>query len=304
VSNAQKIPAFVNPESGTAEGARDALSATGLFDIRETPPKQLSEKIEEAVAGGAKRILISGGDGSIRTAVGAVAGTGVELAVLPAGTLNHFAKDHGLPLDLDEAAKVATMPAVVPVDVGRVGDQLFHGTSSIGAYVTFMRTREKLEKRLGYRLSSFIAGVLTFFRMPTIAVEVEIEGKKSTYRTPLLFIAVGERELKLPTLGGRVPGGKRGLHVMIVSGRRKARIFMLALDAFTGGVRKASRTPELDSFIVDRCSISMRRSRTRISFDGEAQDIETPLEYELERDILLLVGGEPTQSAGEASPSA
>lgn len=298
--NAQRIPAFINPESGTAEGARDALSA-GPFDIHEIPPDKLSDKIGEAVRSGAPRILIAGGDGTIRTAVEQVAGTGVEMAVLPSGTLNHFAKDHELPIDLEEAAKVAATASSGPVDVGRVGEHLFHGTSSIGAYVMFMRMRERMEPRLGRKISTFIAGIVTFFRMPTIAVELEIEGVKKIYRTPLLFVAVGERELKLPTLGGRVKGGKRGLHVMVVHGRRKARIFVLALDAFSNGVREASKAPELDAFIVDRCAIRMRRRHTRISFDGEAQTIDTPLEYELERDMLLLVGGDTAGSAGESS---
>ncbi|MEO8575332.1 MAG: diacylglycerol kinase family protein [Gemmatimonadales bacterium] len=300
MANAQRIPAFINPESGTAEGARKALSA-GPFDINEVPPKELSDRISEAVKSGAPRILVAGGDGTIRTAVEQVAGTGVEMAVLPAGTLNHFAKDHELPTDLEEAAKVAATAGSAPVDVGRVGEYLFHGTSSIGAYVMFMRMRERLEPTLGRKISTFIAGIVTIFRMPTIAVEVEIEGKKKIYRTPLLFVAVGERELKLPTLGGTVKGGKRGLHVMVVHGRRRARIFMLALDAFSNGVREASKAPELDAFIVDRCKIRMRRRHTRISFDGEAQTIDTPLEYELERDILLLVGGDTAGSAGESS---
>jgi diacylglycerol kinase family enzyme len=304
VSDAQKIPAFVNPESGTAEGARDALSATGLFDIRETAPENLSREIENAVSEGARRVLIAGGDGSIRTAVEAVAGTGVELAVLPAGTLNHFVKDHGLPTDLREAAVVASSAAAIPVDVGRVGRHLFHGTSSIGAYVMFMRIRERLEPTFGYRISSFLAGISTFFRMSSIAVELDIEGSKKVYRTPLVFVAVGERELKLPTLGGRVNGGRRGLHVMIVHGRRRARILTLALDAFARGVSEASRAPDFDAFIVDRCTIRVRRSHTRISFDGEAQTVDAPLEYELERDILLLVGGDTSSSAGVNSPPA
>jgi len=289
VANALRIPAFVNPESGTSEGARGALERTGLFDIYEVPPQQLRDRLIEAIEQKPARILIAGGDGTIRTAVEAVAATGVELAVLPSGTLNHFAKDHGIPIDLDEAARNATDGTVISADVGRVGEHLFHGTSSIGAYVIFMQVRERLEPTFGYRISSFLALIWTFFRMPTIAVGVEIDGKQQIYRTPILFVAVGERELQVPTLGGRVPGGKRGLHVMVVHGRRRARFFLLALDAFANGIREASRSPELDAFLVESCSITMRRKRVRISFDGEAQYTTAPLEYRLERDILRVV---------------
>jgi diacylglycerol kinase family enzyme len=300
VTNASRIPAFVNPESGTADKARDALERPGLFDIIEVPPAELADRIAEKVQNGEKRILIAGGDGTIRTAVESIASSGVEMAVLPSGTLNHFAKDHRLPLDLDEAATVAGGPFVITTDVGRVGENLFHGTSSIGAYVVFMRTREKIEKYFGYKISSFIALIWTIIRMPTIVVELEVEGQKRSFRTPLLFVAVGERELKVPTLGGRVPNGRRGLHVISVKGRRRARLMVVALDAFSNGVREASRSPELDSFIVDRCSISMRRKRVRISFDGEAETVDVPLEYEFEKDTLKLVVPDPALAEKES----
>ena len=273
--------------------ARDALERPGLFDIVEVDPDSLRDRVAEKVKSREQRILIAGGDGSIRTAVEVIAGTDVEMAVLPAGTLNHFAKDHRLPIELDEAAEVASGPFVITTDVGRVGEHRFHGTSSIGAYIVFMRTRERIEKFFGYKVSSFLALIWTIVRLPTIAVELEVEGKKKVFRTPLLFVAVGERELKVPTLGGRVTNGRRGLHVMAVRGRRKTRLLIVALDAFSNGVRKASRSPELDSFIVERCSISMKRSHVRISFDGEAQTVSLPLDYEYERDVLKLVVPDP-----------
>lgn len=269
------------------------MERPGLFDIVEVDPDSLRDRVAEKVKSREQRILIAGGDGSIRTAVEVIAGTDVEMAVLPAGTLNHFAKDHRLPIELDEAAEVASGPFVITTDVGRVGEHRFHGTSSIGAYIVFMRTRERIEKFFGYKVSSFLALIWTIVRLPTIAVELEVEGKKKVFRTPLLFVAVGERELKVPTLGGRVTNGRRGLHVMAVRGRRKTRLLIVALDAFSNGVRKASRSPELDSFIVERCSISMKRSHVRISFDGEAQTVSLPLDYEYERDVLKLVVPDP-----------
>src|SRR5215216_3531163 len=97
MANASRIPAFVNPESGTADKARDALERPGLFHIMEVPPDTLQERIAEKVQAGEKRILIAGGDGTIRAAVEVIASSGVEMAVLAGGTLNHFAKDHRLP---------------------------------------------------------------------------------------------------------------------------------------------------------------------------------------------------------------
>jgi diacylglycerol kinase family enzyme len=298
-ADARRIPAFVNPKSGTADKARGALEHAGLVDIHEIPPDQLKTAIQQSADSGVPRILIAGGDGTIRTAVEVVAHSDVELAVLPSGTLNHFAKDHRLPTDLDEAAQVAGGPHVITTDVGRVGEHFFHGTSSIGAYIVFMQARERMEKYFGYKLASFFAGIWTIIRMPMIAVTLEVEGEKKTFRTPLLFVAVGERELKLPTLGGLKDNGQRCLHIMAVRGRKRARLFVVALDAFLNGVREASRAPDHDSYMVDRCTIDMRRRKVRISFDGEAETVDIPLEYSLERDSLKLVVPDPALAAQE-----
>lgn len=291
MSNAERIPAFVNPESGSAEGARAALSATGLFDIHEIEPSAIRDEVRRAIDGGATRVLISGGDGSIRAAASVVAGTQAELAVLPAGTLNHFARDYGIPVDLEKAARVAAEGVIGTADAGFVGDRLFLNTSSIGAYVSFMRVRERFERRLGYRVASFLALIRTFLYMRPITVSLEVEGTTRAYRTPLVFIGVDERELQAPTLGNRVEGGRSGLHVMVVSGRAKARLLLLAWEAMSKGVKNAARAPELDSFIVDRCVVSTRASTVSIALDGEEERVSAPLEYRVERDILKIVGG-------------
>ena len=295
MANASRIPAFVNPKSGNFEGARTALEQSGSFDIREVDPKKLHDDIKDAIEAGATRVLVAGGDGSIRTGARAIRGSACELAVLPAGTLNHFAKDHGIPVDLLEAAKAAGGEVTIAIDAGSVGDTIFLNTSSIGAYVTFMRVRERLEKLLGYRLASLVAAIRTFVIMPTIAVELEVNGEAAIYRTPLVFIGVGERELQLPELGRRVENGQRGLHVIIVRGRRKARLLAVAMSAVSRGVKSAARAPELDSFIVERCTITMRRRVVYVALDGEEEIMTSPLEYRLERDILRVVSGGKTR---------
>jgi diacylglycerol kinase family enzyme len=140
-----------------------------------------------------------------------------------------------------------------------------------------------------------VAAIRTFVIMPTIAVELEVNGEAAIYRTPLVFVGVGERELQLPELGRRVENGQRGLHVIIVRGRRKARLLAVAMAAVSRGVKSAARAPELDSFIVERCTITMRRRVVYVALDGEEEIMTSPLEYRLERDILRVVSGGKTR---------
>jgi diacylglycerol kinase family enzyme len=271
------IPAFVNPDAGNAEEARGALRTAGGFDIREIPPHTLADHVRAAVDEGATRVLVAGGDGSIGSAAGVLAGTAVELAILPCGTLNHLAKDLSLPLELEAAARVAKDGLAISVDAAVVNDRLFLNTSSVGAYVTFVRFREQLERYLGYHLASLAAAMRLLVRLPVFRVTLMVEGVAHEYVTPLVFVGVGERELKLPSLGARVPGGQPGLHVMIVRRRSGARTLALALAAAARGVEAIAHTPALDAFIVDDFRIA---PRTRsVAVDGEIVRVSPPLSY-------------------------
>jgi diacylglycerol kinase family enzyme len=304
VTDRSLIPAFVNPGSGNSEKAREALASSGRFDVREVDPARLEEEIRTAVKRGAKRVLVAGGDGSICTGAAAVCGSDVELAVLPAGTLNHFAIDAGIPVDPAEALKVGFGTHTMTVDVGHAGERVFLNTSSIGAYVTFVQLRDRLEARFGYRLASLIAMVRIFAMMPTVRVALEVEGVLRNYRTPLVFIGVGERELQLPHLGNRVKDGKRGLHVFVVRGRERARLLVLALAAVARGVETVRRMPELDAFLIERCTIDLRRGRALVAFDGETEVMTTPIEYRVERDSLRIVVPEPREEGAEEAAAA
>jgi diacylglycerol kinase family enzyme len=284
----ERIPAILNVKSGSAEEARKVLESSDGFEVHAVEPDAIASTINDVVTEGAQRILVSGGDGTIATAATALLETPAELAILPGGTLNHFARDLGVSTDPEEALELAVDGQTRGVDIGIVNGHVFLNTSSVGAYVRFVRIRERLEKRFGYRAASAIAALRILFQWSTVAVELEVEGEPRIYRTPLVFIGVGERELQAPTLGNRVKDGKRGLHVMVVRGRSRARVFAIALAAVARGVDAVAETPELDAYLVKRCRISVRRP-TRVAVDGELVSLRKTLEYELRRDALHVV---------------
>src|SRR5688500_374492 len=115
--DAALIPAFVNASAGSAPAAREAIAADPRFELRETTPQALPDALRAEVARGTPRVVVAGGDGTIALAARALAGSRTALAVLPGGTLNHFARDLGLPPD-DAAAclECAVRGTVRPVD--------------------------------------------------------------------------------------------------------------------------------------------------------------------------------------------
>src|SRR6476661_5690984 len=66
---------------------------------------------------GDELVVVGGGDGSISAAASALAGSKTALGILPLGTLNHFARDLGLPTDIGEAAQLIARKPLRRVDV-------------------------------------------------------------------------------------------------------------------------------------------------------------------------------------------
>jgi len=281
------IPAFVNSAAGNASEVDAALRKAECFDVRDVAPDEVTQAVRNAIERGATRVAAVGGDGTISAAAAAVARTNAELVVIPGGTFNHFARDNGIPTDLDAACAIARSDRVKNVDVGWVNGRLFLNTSSVGVYANFVRVRERLEPRLGYWLASALSMFRTLARVQPFNIQFESAVLEKPYKTPLVFIGLGERELKLPMLGGRIDNGRSGIHVLIVRGRTRARLVALAFEAAARGTRALSRTPHLDTFLVDRCTIEQRHST--VAVDGEVVQMESPLDYTLGRGALKLV---------------
>ncbi|CAN5656836.1 diacylglycerol kinase family protein [soil metagenome] len=283
------IPAFLNQAAGSAVAAGEALAADPRFALHSLVPSTLPHAVKAEIKRGTRRILVAGGDGTVAAAASEAVGRPVQLAILPGGTLNHFAKDYGIPLDPREALEVSAGTANRRVDVGFVNDRLFLNTSSVGAYVSFVHRRDRLEPHLGYRLGSLVAALRIMARLRSYRIELQIEGKIRRYRTPLVFIGVDERDLRLPIFGSRMDNGQSGLHAIVVRGKTRARIMAIALAAAARGIRAVSRTPHLDSFLVNHCRIDLPREWSYVGLDGETVPLRTPLRYRIVRRALTLV---------------
>jgi diacylglycerol kinase family enzyme len=283
------IPAFVNPAAGSAPAALEALKRADGFAVHLVSPRELLGALREAVTSGVPRVLIAGGDGTISEAASVVVGTSTALAVLPGGTLNHFARDHGIPTEFDQALEVARSGSVRTADVGYVNDQLFLNTSAVGAYIRFVRTRDRLEPWCGYWLASLVAGLGVLATLRPIRMNLEVSGAVKTYVSPLVFVSAGERVLAPPRLGALVPDGARALHVIVPHSREQAWRVARAYGHLDRGLAISPTGFGLDSVLVERFRLELRAAAASIGLDGEIRPVSTPLEYRFGRDMLKFV---------------
>lgn len=123
----------------------------------------------EAVAAGARLVLVCGGDGTVAACAGALAGTEVAMAVVPVGTGNLLARNLGIPLELAAALKVAFGPDEWVIDVLQADDRRFVVMAGLGFDAALIRdTDEKLKARFGW--VAYIGGMARALRRSPHAV--------------------------------------------------------------------------------------------------------------------------------------
>lgn len=280
------VPVYFNPGSGSSEKMLATIQNDARVVLRKVLPEKLTEVLKKAIDQGEKRVLISGGDGTIALAASRLAGQDTELGIIPSGTLNHFAQRTGIPTNTDEAVKIALNGKAQPVDVGSVNDRLFINTSSVGAYPVFVRSREYLETRMHYLSASVLAGIrrLINFR----SVRVILQDKE--LRTPLVFIGVGERQLHLPALGQEKKNGRNGLHFFAVDCDNKMQIFILVMKSFFLGIDPMKKELNVLNQMVNdiELNFSHRKRMVTVALDGELHQLHAPLQYKFVSGSILV----------------
>ena len=273
------VPLYYNPNAGSWEKMRESIGNDSRISLQPVSPEEMVKRITSSVQQGVTRILVSGGDGTIALAATQLAGKATELAIIPAGTLNHFARRIGIPIQAEEALQIALNSKARPVDVGYVNDSLFINTSSVGAYPTFVRSREYLENRMHYFPASIIAGLRRLVRFRSI--RIKLAGK--LLHTPLVFVGVGERELRLPALGQVKKEGQQGLHLLALDCDSRLKIFKLVMQSFFWGIDPMEKETALQNQLVDNIDMNFhhRRKRVHVALDGELHWLEAPLKYRL-----------------------
>lgn len=116
----------------------------------------------------------AGGDGTLAAAAAVAVERGVPLVAVPAGTLNHLARDLGLG-GVDDAIAAVRAGTATAIDVGVVADRSFLNTLSFGGYAPVVDHRERLEARLGKWPALLVSLVRELPRMEPLRLEVDGE---------------------------------------------------------------------------------------------------------------------------------
>ncbi len=301
----------LNGKSGSADsdstretiesGLRDANRTGTVHFAASGELVQVAKQAAAQARADGTAVVAVGGDGTINTVAQAAHAIGCIMGVIPEGTFNYFAREHGAPTDAVEALQWVLRGHPEPVQISAVNDQVFLVNASLGLYPDLLQDRESWKARFGRsRLVAFSAGMSTLLRSQRrLILSLEWDGKRREMRTLTLF--VGNNRLQLSQLGltdteAPVEGAAADGHVTAVVLKPIGTLAMVGL-MFRGAIGRLGEADGVERFVCDRLVVTparMSRPRMKVAFDGEVSWMRAPLTIRVLPEPLWLLKSEAT----------
>ena len=274
---------------GGAARVRELFASVGLeAEVREVPGPGLLAAAREAAASDADVVVMGGGDGTMSAGAGGLAGTGKPMGLLPLGTLNHFARDLGIPTELEEAVRNVAEGTVREVDVGEANGRVFVNNSSFGLYPAALALRNAWMDRHGMQKWAAMARAAldTVRRFPVVRLTLRLPEGSRNVTTPMVFIGNNRYETKLFALGKRSALDEGELWVYLARDAGRFRFLRLALRALVG---RLDDSRDFQGVCAREMLVEDRRRELRVAFDGEVSHVAPPLLYRIRPRALRVI---------------
>lgn len=301
---APQAPLFVviNPGSGEHDAAQTQQLLSRIFEeagrsarfARITGSSMLVHACEQAASDASRHggiLVVAGGDGSVNTAAQAALHHGCPLAVIPQGTFNYLAREHGIPLEAEAAARALLQARAQPVQVGLVNGEVFLVNASLGLYPQLLQDREAFKSRLGrHRWVAVLAALVTLFQWRRkLLLEVELDGRRSMLTTTTLFVGNNRLQVERVGLEEEVTermGGGRLVGVVI----RPIGIAAMVGLVLRGALGRLGDADQVESFSFQDLRVKVaRHRRVKIATDGEVQRMAPPIRFSVAPEPLRLM---------------
>lgn len=300
-----KVHAILNRDGGTLKTADLGLLQTLIEDEfrlhgREAEVELVEGKdVTDAIGRAAARtdldvLLVGGGDGTVSCAAAALMDAEMALAILPAGTMNLFARSLQIPLTLETAISTLAAGRLVSVDLATVNGTPFIHQFSVGMHARMVRTREALDygSRIGKMWASVRAIATSVRSLPTVRLQFEIDGRQEMIETPAIALSnnlYGEGHLPY---ADDPQAGQLGIYICRTN--NPIAVSKLALDILRGAWR-GNKSLEIVTARQVRIDASFSRQEKRAVRDGELVDLDPISEIAIRnRALKVLVPNDAT----------
>ncbi|CDX34654.1 conserved hypothetical protein [Mesorhizobium sp. SOD10] len=274
-----RFAAVLNQDGGTlrtidieafSEELRQTLEAAGhSVELDIVAGCDLVAALEKAIARhDIDVVLAGGGDGTISTAASLLMNKKKALAILPAGTMNLFARGLGIPQTLEGALRSFADGEVIAVDMASANGQPFVHQFSVGMHAKMVQLREKMDfgSRLGKMQASVRAAWEAIKNPPALKVSLSVGKAEIVTRTTGIGISnnlFGEGHLPY---ADNPAGGVLGIYVSVA--RRRHHLAKLLLDMLRGRWRQSAHV-EVHQAARAVLKIHSPIKKVRAVMDGE-----------------------------------
>lgn len=294
-----RFVAVLNKDGGTlrttdldafSEKMKTVLEAAGhTVDIRVVEGKDVVSALETAAAmRSVDVVLAGGGDGTISAAAAVLMNRKTALAILPAGTMNLFARGLGIPQSLDAALAAFADSEIRAVDIATANGRPFVHQFSIGLHAKMVHLRDKMQfaSRLGKIGASLKAAYRTVLNPPSMKVRMNLDGVEMMARASGIGVSnnlFGEGHLPY---ADHPDGGTLGIYVTVA--RQRADLLRLAIDMARGRWRD---NQQIELHEARNVVLRLPRSHKRFKcvIDGELCKLEAETTIEMHPGALKVL---------------
>ena len=297
-----KIVAILNRDGGSlrtldldafSDRMRETLEAAGhTLVIDAVAGDGLIDGLKAARDSDADVVLAGGGDGTISAAAGLLMDSGKALAVLPAGTMNLFARSLGIPLALEEALEVLASSPIRQVDVASANGRPFVHQFSVGMHAKLIDLRDKMEfgSKVGKIGASARAALETLRNPPALDVSLMIGDAEIVTRATAIGITnnlFGEGHLPYAE---RPDGGTLGIYITVARARGEILSFVLNLAR---GKWRDNQQVEIHQAERVTLRLRSRRANMKSAIDGELCELSDETKISIHPGVLNVLAPVP-----------
>lgn len=244
--------------------------------------KEIADAVEAALAADAATVVAGGGDGTVSAVAAGLLGHDIPLGILALGTLNHLARDLGIPLDPEAAADVILNGHTTPIDLGEVNGRTFLNNASLGLYPQIVRMRQR-HPATGLRkwiIATWVT-LKVLARHHSMAIRLDVGDDVVLHRTPIVFVGNNEYRAAGLDAGSResLSGGTLAIYIVNAGGRRHPlRLIRLAWHMVLG---TALDGDHLELVRTTAATVDSKKKLLHMALDGEVESFSAPLEFRI-----------------------
>lgn len=237
-------------------------------------------------------MLAGGGDGTISAAAAVSWKHRMPLGVIPAGTMNLFARSLKLPLDIWEVLDVLAHGRIIDADIGSANGRAFVHQFSTGLHARMVRYRESYSfgSRLGKMSASVRAAISVIFNPPEFDVDINVDGKRERRRISAISVSNNHFGRDTMMYAHDLTGGHLGFYT--AQPLKPFGVAKLALDAMRGKFRDNAAVTEMSGEAVDLHFPKVRK-KINCVIDGELLPLGRDVALRIHPGELKLLVGHP-----------